>query len=202
MEWGSEEVMSKIDDHGRRCAQVAKSIKVTASLLKDLKGDTGWLQEVAESVYVRMKSGGFVLCVGDLRSEHLANHMTAEMMVRFYHDRPAIPSLGGRDAVLYAAAAGFKKDIMFVFLNGRLSLYDARLIALAKTRGVYLVGVGGLPQKDMLEKCDTHYCVNSIHPPSIAEVQLCLIHIICFVVEQTVITERKAKTVRKEDEDR
>ncbi|CAK0751321.1 Phosphoheptose isomerase [Gammaproteobacteria bacterium] len=179
--------------------QIEESLLVKQAMLadQDFLTKTQSLAQTALAVY---RAGGKVLLAGNGGSAADAQHIAAELVGRFYFDRPALPAIAlttdtsiltavgndyGYEAVFarQVSALGRSGDLFIgISTSGRspnilAALTEARRLGLITAS---LTGAGG---QAMSAYCDHLLMVPSLSTPRIQEGHILLGHILCALVE-------------------
>jgi len=162
------------------------------------------LLEVGHRLTECLRSGGKVLTFGNGGSAADAQHLAAELVVRFRRDRPALRAmaLSTDSSVLTAIAndmgyqAVFRRqvdahgrpgDVAFGISTSGRSDNVVEALSLARQRGLLCVGLtgGGGGRLGGL----VHYLIDVPHHDTarIQEVHAVVIHILCQIVEEAMV---------------
>ena len=184
-----------------------KSLAVKQKL-KDSPEVLGEIAQVAQLVVDAYARGNKVLIAGNGGSAADAQHIAAEFVSRFFYDRPGLPAIAlTTDTSMLTAIGndyGFDRlfarqlqaqsrpgDIFIGISTSGNSKNVVNAINEAAELGVktaILCGENGV-LKDM---CDHAICIPSDCNPYIQECHICVGHMICAIVEQTVFPRDKA----------
>jgi len=179
--------------------QIEESLLVKQAMLanQDFLTKVQSLAQTALSVY---RKGGKVLLAGNGGSAADAQHIAAELVGRFYIDRPALPAIAlttdtsiltavgndyGYEAVFarQVAALGRSGDLFIgISTSGRSPNVLAALTE-ARRLGLITAGLTGAGGQAMSEHCDHLLMVPSLCTPRIQEGHILLGHILCALVE-------------------
>ena len=159
--------------------------------------------EVGRRLSECVRSGGKILTFGNGGSAADAQHLAAELAVRFVRDRPALPALAlTTDASVMTAigndlgyesvfrrqveAYGRLGDAAIGISTSGMSANVIEALRLARERGLLTVGLSGRGGGQMGELCD--YLIDVPHQETarIQEVHGMVVHILCQVVEESV----------------
>ena len=169
---------------------------------------SGEILEAAQTIRDRLASGGKLLLMGNGGSAADSQHIAAELIGRFKKERTAIPAIAltvdsssltalgndyGFEAIFsrqIEALATAKDAVMGISTSGN-SQNVIRALNLARNMGaatIGLMGHGGGKMKDCVDIC---IVVPSDDTARIQEVHITIGHIICEIIEQDLIHERK-----------
>ncbi len=163
----------------------------------------GLVLEVGRRVSECLRSGHKVLAFGNGGSAADAQHLAAELVGRYLHDRPALPALAlttdtsaltaigndmGYEAVFrrQVEAHGREGDVAIGISTSGRSRNVADALRVARERGlvtVALTGGGGGLLKDAV---DHLIDAPTTDTPRIQELHGLVIHLICQIVEETL----------------
>jgi D-sedoheptulose 7-phosphate isomerase len=181
-------------------AQFAAARDLMAVLCNDLT-----LIAAIEAVTARavecLRGGGTILLAGNGGSAADAQHIAAELVGRFAHDRPGLAAIAlttdtsaltaiandhGFERVFarQVEALGRRGDVLIaISTSGRSPNIIAALQA-ARARGVITIGLCGQTPGPMGPWCDHVLAIPSANTPRIQEAQILVGHIICGLIEQ------------------
>jgi len=178
-----------------------REITELAELLAELdKGDTlARIEEASRLITDSMRSGGKLLACGNGGSAAVAQHLVAELVVRFRREREALPAVSlsvdpsvvtacANDmgyAMVFArqvAALGKKGDVLLAMTTSGRSENIAKAVEAARERGlrvIYLCGAD-VPRVE----ADVIISVPSVKPPRVQELHTLIIHLLAGAVEE------------------
>lgn len=156
------------------------------------------ITEASNLIIRSLKDGGKVMACGNGGSAAIAQHLVAELVVRFRRERPGLAaiSLCSDPAVLTASsndmgyemvfarqieAIGREGDVLVAMTTSGKSQNIARAIAAAKARGVKVVYLCG--QEPSYPEADVVIPVPSRNTARIQEIHTLIIHLIAGAVE-------------------
>jgi len=161
------------------------------------------LVEVGRRLTECLRSGGKILAFGNGGSAADAQHLVSELVVRFMHDRPALPAIAlttdpsimtatandlGFEAVFrrQVDALGRAGDVAIGISTSGRSPNVVEALRLARLRGLLTVGLTGGGGGRLGGLC--HYLVDVPHHETarIQEVHGMVIHILCQLVEDAM----------------
>jgi len=158
------------------------------------------IQQLAQRLIQSYQQGAKLLLCGNGGSAADAQHIAAELVGRFLHERQALPAiaLNVNDASLTAIANDYGYAHLFarqveaygqagdILIGISTSGNSANVIAACKTakqQGLYTVGLTGADGGKLKQSCDTCLCVPSNNTPRIQEMHILIGHILCQLVE-------------------
>lgn len=164
------------------------------------------IQEAAECILQAMHTGHKLLIAGNGGSAADAQHMAAELVVRFEKDRDGLPAMalttdssilsaGGNDYGFDAVyerqiqALGAEDDVFLAISTSGNSENILRAICMAKTKNMKVIGMTGKNGGKMKTLCDILLCVPHDRTARIQEVHEHTIHTLCQLIEQKIQTD-------------
>lgn len=179
--------------------RIAESIEVHQLLLQH----TGVCAEVAERIIDAFRAGNKVLLFGNGGSAADAQHIAAELVGRFYMDRPALPAQAltvnastltaiGNDyayAQIFSRqieAFGVKGDVAIGLSTSGNSQNVIEGLRAAKRKSMITVGLTGEHGGQLKSEADYCICVPTSDTPRIQEAHILIGHIVCELVEQAI----------------
>jgi D-sedoheptulose 7-phosphate isomerase len=182
--------------------QIWESQQVKMDILRDDSLMTV-IQEVSEACVEVYRSGHKTLLAGNGGSAADAQHIAAELVGRFYFDRPSLPSIAlTTDSSMLTAisndygyeqvfrrqiqAHGSKGDMFIGISTSGKSPNIVEAVKLCRQIGVISVGLTGQGGGDLAELCDYCIAIPSDNTPRIQESHILVGHIICSVVEEVL----------------
>lgn len=182
--------------------QGAASIQVKQAFFDD-PTRVAELKRACEEAIACYKRGGKMMFAGNGGSAADAQHLAAELVSRFYFDRPALPALAFNTNTSSITAIGndygydrtfarqieahaAKGDVFVALSTSGNSKNILAAIAAGRSRGVFTVGLTGETGGAMKEACDLLLRVPSCETPRIQECHILLGHIICSAVEEAL----------------
>ncbi len=159
------------------------------------------MMEAAECIIHAMQTGHKVLIAGNGGSAADAQHMAAELVVRFEKDREGFPAMalttdssilsaGGNDYGFDAVyerqiqALGFEGDIFVAISTSGNSENIIRAVRMAGNRKMKVIGMTGDTGGRMKQFCDIMLCVPHDRTARIQEIHEHTIHTLCQLVEE------------------
>jgi D-sedoheptulose 7-phosphate isomerase len=182
--------------------QGAASIHVKKAFFADVARVADLKHACTEAIACYRRSGKMMFA-GNGGSAADAQHLAAELVSRFYFDRPALPALAfntntssvtaigndyGYDKTFarQLEAYGVKGDIFVALSTSGNSKNILAAVTAAKSRGIFTIGLTGETGGAMREACDLLLCVPSRDTPRIQECHILIGHILCAAVEEAL----------------
>lgn len=182
--------------------QIRQSLEIKKSMLDDSEL-LSLIENVAMKCVEVYRQGGKILLAGNGGSAADAQHIAAELVGKFYFDRPGLSSIALTTNCSVLTAIGNDYDMDRIFArqlkaNGRKGdLFIAistsgnsrniiKALKVCKEIGIITVGLTGSTGGRM-EKC-CEYCIKvpSDDTPRIQESHILIGHIICCLIEETL----------------
>ncbi len=181
-------------------ANIREYIDQSSRILSSLVRHTGTISEIAEIIAKSIEGGHKLLIFGNGGSAAQAQHMAAELIVRFEKDRQALPAIAlTTDTSILSAAAndyGFEHifsrqlealacqgDVVVALSTSGDSPNVVRAIEKAKELKLKTVALLGKDGGKLKGKTDIEIIVESHHSGRIQEAHLLILHIIAETVE-------------------
>lgn len=182
-----------------------KTLQEFASTVSSLERILPELSEAAELVSGRVLSGGCLLVFGNGGSAAQAQHLVAELVGRFERERGAIRAVAltcdtstltsvGNDygfEEIFARqirALGWPGDVALAISTSGDSSNVLRALDAAREQKLHTIGLSGRTGGKMRERVDLCLCVPSDSTPRIQEAHLVISHILCGLIETSVIS--------------
>ena len=179
---------------------IIESVKTKDEILKS-EQILQKIEDVATLIIQAYKNGKKVLIAGNGGSAADAQHIAAELVSKFYNDRPALNAIalttntsiltaGGNDyshEYIFARqiqAYGNENDIYIAISTSGNSKNIIKSIEEAKKQGLKIIGLTGANTCIMDEICDSVIKIPSDKTPIIQESHIMVGHIICGIVEK------------------
>ncbi|MFN8279340.1 MAG: SIS domain-containing protein [Saprospiraceae bacterium] len=182
---------------------IQSSIQVKEELLHN-EAKQAMIHQIAMTIVASLQSGGRIYFCGNGGSAADAQHLAAELSGRFYADRPALPAeaLHANTSYITAVAndysyeviysriiegCGKSQDVIIGLSTSGNSPNILRALKAANELGacsVALTGASGGQMKDLARYC---LCADSADTPRIQETHILIGHIICQIVEESMI---------------
>ena len=176
-------------------ASIALKMKVLdqQSLLSDI-------EEATKAILEAFKNKHKILLAGNGGSAADSQHIAAELVNRFYFDRPGLPAIAlttdtsiltavGNDhgfSNLFARqinALGNAGDIFIGISTSGTSLNIIEALKECRGKKMFTIGLTGSTGGTMKDLCDICLCIPSEETPRIQEMHILIGHIICNIVE-------------------
>jgi len=181
---------------------IEKSIEVKKLILEDeelLKR----VEAVCQTAIQTYKNNKKILIAGNGGSAADAQHIAAELVARFYFDRPALGAMAlTTDSSILTAigndygydqlfsrqieANGNEGDIFIAISTSGNSVNIIKAIESAKKKGLTIVGLTGNKEGKMDALCDMIIKVPSSDTPRIQEAHILIGHILCGTIETEI----------------
>jgi D-sedoheptulose 7-phosphate isomerase len=188
----------------RRHEEMEKILAESAGVVSSLGGILPELGEAAELVSERLLSGGCLITFGNGGSAAQAQHLAAELVGRFEQERRSIPALALTTDPSILTAVGndygfeevFARQIRALTRPGDVALAIStsgespnvlRALDAAREKNLRTIGLTGRTGGKMRDKVDLCLCVPSDSTPRVQEAHLVIAHILCRLVETSVI---------------
>jgi len=179
-------------------AEAAEHRAAFESLLKGLSGTLGAMLSIWEG---SVRAGGKLLIFGNGGSAGNAEHIAAELAIRYKTDRPAIPAVAlTTDMSTMTAAAndlGFERvfsrqiealgrpgDVAVGISTSGRSPNVLAALREARSRQLRTTGLGGGDGGELPQLCEAHVTVPSTTTARIQEMHLLVSHLLCKALEQ------------------
>ncbi len=156
--------------------------------------------DIAHAMLESLRQGGKVLLFGNGGSAADAQHIAAELVSRFLHDRKALPAIAltTDTSILTSVANDYAYDQVFarqiealgkqgdvavgISTSGN-SPNVLKAVARAREMGLTTVGLTGRSGGALKDAVDWCLCVPSDSTPRIQEVHIAVAHVLCEVLE-------------------
>jgi D-sedoheptulose 7-phosphate isomerase len=177
------------------------SLEVKSKLVNDdhLLSTINTVTELIENAY---RTGGKLLIAGNGGSAADAQHLAAELVSRFFYDRPGLPALAlTTDTSMLTAigndygfenlfsrqmeAQGVAGDVFIGITTSGNSPNIIKAIEVAKTKDIVTIALCG-NAGDVSDVADYSIEVPSNCTPYIQECHICIGHIICALIEKNI----------------
>lgn len=183
---------------------IQKRIKDSIETKQKLLSNAQLIQSIERAAMLiieSIKEGGKIIFCGNGGSAADAQHLAAELVGKFYLDRPALPgiSLTTNTSILTAVANDYTYDRVFVrqveaiaktgdvlvgISTSGNSLNVVEAMKLAKNIGMKTIAFTGETGGKMKNYADVLINVPSTDTPRIQELHIMVGHIICEIVEK------------------
>lgn len=183
-------------------SQLAETQRVMTTMLADANIRSS-LESAAGICIESLKAGGKIMLAGNGGSAADAQHIAAELVCRFYFDRPGLPAIAlttdssvltaigndyGYESIFsrQVQAQGIKGDVLIAYSTSGKSPNIHRALEMAKEKEMICVGLTGNDGSLMSNLCDYLLEVPSSDTPKIQEGHLVLGHILCGLIENSI----------------
>lgn len=183
---------------GSALAWIEESLAVHQALASSEAA--AWCEGVAERLVTCLQAGGTVFFVGNGGSAADAQHLAAELVGRFYYERPPLRAIAltVNTSALTAIANDYPAERLFARQLEALARPGDVLVAIstsgnspnilacvdtADAIGVSVVGLTGAHGGLLAPRCATAFRVPSPSTPRIQEGHILLGHVVCALVE-------------------
>jgi D-sedoheptulose 7-phosphate isomerase len=188
---------------------ISERIKASIAVKQRLLGHTEICAEVAERIIRAFRSGNKLLLFGNGGSAADAQHIAAELVGRYYLDRPALSAQAltvdtssltaiGNDYAYdqifsrQIEAFGRAGDVAIGISTSGNSRNVIEAIRAAKRKGIVTVGMTGEIGGQLKAEVDYCICIPSRDTPRIQEAHILVGHILCELVEQALFGSSNA----------
>lgn len=161
------------------------------------------INNILKEIIKRIKKGGTIFSCGNGGSYCDALHLTEELLVRYYKNRPPIKALTleMNPGAITAASNDFsykesfsrsteafvkKNDVFIAISTSGNSPNILNAIKIAKKNGAWIIGFSGKTGGKMKKYCNQIINVPSTDTPRIQEVHILIIHILCELIEENM----------------
>ncbi|MDX8376496.1 MAG: SIS domain-containing protein [Mariprofundales bacterium] len=185
---------------------ILNEIAEAAALIQQLHGNVSLLEQVdkaAKLCITALREGGRIIFAGNGGSAADAQHLAAELVGKFYHDRMALSSIAlNTDTSMLTAISndyGFEhiferqleanardSDIFIALSTSGNSKNLLRALNYCRTHGIITIGMTGKGGGDMASLCDVLLAVPSTNTPRIQEAHTVLGHALCATIEDVL----------------
>jgi D-sedoheptulose 7-phosphate isomerase len=165
---------------------------------------------IASAIAAALRSGHKILIIGNGGSAADAQHIAAEIVGRYKHDRPAYAALAlttdssaltsiandyGFEQVFARQVEGLgqRGDVLLALSTSGRSPNILAALGVARARGLITVGFTGMKGEALRSLCDHLLMAPSDDTPVIQQVHLAIAHGICDQVEQSMMREPSGK---------
>lgn len=184
--------------------RVADELEKSVDLFQKMRSDEALSQGLATAVEfstVALRGGNKLMFAGNGGSAADAQHWAAELVSRFYLDRPGLAAVAlttdtsiltaigndyGYDHVFarQVEAIGRKGDVLVAISTSGNSANVLHALEVATERGICTIGFTGYQGGAMATKCELCLRVPSSETPKIQEGHEVLGHLLCGLIEE------------------
>lgn len=190
--------------------EIVREIQESIAVKKELAGGaTQLIADAARLIIASMQSGGKLIVFGNGGSAADAQHLSAELVGRYRHNRKALAAIAlttdssaltsisndyGFDSVFsrQLEAIGKTGDVALAISTSGNSPNVVRAVTLAKKIGIATVGLTGRSGGKLRGCVDICLSVPSDSTPRIQEAHSLIIHILSGIVEDAMVNDVRA----------
>lgn len=182
---------------------IIRILRDSAKLKLQMIDQVDLIQQIALTLEKSLRSGNKVILLGNGGSAADAQHIAAELMGKFYLNRPPLPvmSLTTNSSVITAVSNDYgylqvfsrqveawthPGDVVIGISTSGESQNVLEAFRIARSKGAITVGFCGQNDQPMIELTDYCLSVPSTDTPRIQEIHLAVGHILCNLVEQAL----------------
>lgn len=184
---------------------VIESLLAGSNILRQTAYQLGeQIQRAADLLIGVLKAGHKILVCGNGGSAADAQHFAAELVVRYLHDRQALPALAlttdtsiltavSNDTAFERAFArqvlafGQPGDLLIALSTSGTSQNVLQAIEAASERGIPVIGFTGAKTSPMHSMVDLCLAIPSQYTPHIQQAHMAILHILCDKIEQAFL---------------
>jgi len=192
--------------------RVRRAFAESAALLATVVGrDAALLERMARLVDSTVSRGRTVFFAGNGGSAAEAQHLAAELVVRFVRNRGPLPAvaLTTDTSVLTAAgndygfeqifarsvaALGRRGDLLVALTTSGRSRNVLAAVTAARARGMKVMGMTGAGGRSFARRCDLCLVVPSRVTARVQEIHLLAGHLCCEAAEESALRRKRATT--------
>lgn len=180
--------------------QMADSIHVKQTILES-EAFLDLIEQATQLCISAYQNGHRIFAAGNGGSAADAQHIAAELVSRFYFDRPglaaealtvntsSLTAIGNDYAYsrIFARqleANGQVGDVFFAISTSGNSENILEAIKTAQEKQMKVIGFSGKTGGKMADLCHICFCVPSIDTPRVQEAHILIAHIICAIIEE------------------
>jgi D-sedoheptulose 7-phosphate isomerase len=192
---------------------IATHLEISLAALQRATSDAALLDvagKIAAAIIAALGSGNKLLIVGNGGSAADAQHIAAEIVGRYKHDRPGYAALAlttdtsaltsiandyGFEQIFARQVEGLGKrgDVLLALSTSGKSPNILAALRLARERGLVTVGFTGTEGENLRALCDHLLVAPSDDTPVIQQIYLAVAHGICDEIEQTMMRANPKK---------
>ena len=179
---------------------IKESIAVKEKVITESVSD---IKAIIDLCIKTLKNGAKIIFCGNGGSAADSQHLAAEFVVRFKKNRKSLPAIAltTNTSVLTAIGndLGFemvfarqieslanKNDVLFVISTSGKSKNIIEAVKKAKEVGVSTIAFTGEGGRELAKSCDMSFIAPSKDTARIQEAHICVGHIICELIEETL----------------
>jgi len=188
-----------------RQEEIKRILDQSAAAVAALEGILPAVMQAGERMAERLRGGGRLLVFGNGGSAAQAQHIASELVGRFQCDRRPLPAIAlttdtsaltsiGNDygfEEIFARqirALGRPGDVALAISTSGESPNVLRALDAARERQMHTIGLTGRTGGKLRERVDLCLCVPSDSTPRIQEAHLVISHILCHLIETSVLS--------------
>ena len=199
-------------------SRVCRDLEASRDLLAAALADASMLDAAARAADVvteALLAGSKLLLAGNGGSAADAQHLAAELVVRFRQDRDALPAIAlSTDSSILTAVGndlGFEQlfarqvlalgqpgDVLLAISTSGRSPNILAACRAARQRGMTVIGFTGARGEPMRQSCDVAVHVPSEDTALIQQVHITLGHTLCAIVEEAIVESTTRPAARRE----
>ena len=178
-----------------------------STVAERLRGESALvISHAAELVHRAIKSGNKILACGNGGSAAEAQHFVAELVGRFLTEREPLAGIAltvdtsvltaigndyGYDEVFARQVKGIGNpgDVLLAISTSGRSPNVLTALAAARERGLVTIALVGAESNTELDECDLVITIPDPSTPRIQEMHLVVLHLICELVDNSLIAE-------------
>ena len=181
--------------------RIEHSIEQSARVIGSLRAQLSGLVSIARTIIGALESGNKLMTIGHGGSAADALHMSEELLGRFDADRRPLPAVSlVADPTLLTCIAndygfehvfarqveglGVREDVLVVFSTSGNGEGLRRAVAVAREKGVIVVGLLGKGGGDLADLCDQVLIVDSDSTARVQEAHTLILHLILERIDQ------------------
>lgn len=178
------------------CIELHRQITMNSALILTI-------ENIADICVATYKRGQKILICGNGGSASDAMHMVGELVGRFKKERRGIPAIALNENPIVITALSNDYDYNLVFQKQVVAYGEKGDILLglstsgnseniisamnqAKKQGLTTIGLTGKTGGRLLGICDHVLCVPSSDTAHIQEIHICVIHLLCKIIEENL----------------
>ncbi len=190
---------------------IHRELSQTKELIETMLRDNNFQQNICDIAMLcvdTLKNGNKIMFCGNGGSAADSQHLAAELVSRFNFDRPGLAAIAlttdtsaltaigndyGYERVFsrQVEAIGRAGDVIFGFSTSGRSKNILLAFEQAKKMNIKTIGMLGIDGRDIGEISDKQINIPSHYTPKIQEGHICIGHIICGAIEETMFGSQK-----------